>query len=269
MKYLMLPMSILILFISCKNEQRKINDTGNVKTYNVANNDNKDSLFYKRAFLYDSLISSIDSNNLSHLQFDFGVPMGWASYDSFDSAVHLYYDRDSVVRFINQSDINYFYFDKQGQLFASRYQLDDKTITTVFDTPMFVYNGHFKEIKVMVTDSSAIMPSRFDVFKTVSDIMPFCKHLTYKNFSDNNKGWLITLGDHWIDLKVYPEKSSKTIKRLKPQSELYYIEPGNQQDTIDNVVWIWYKVKTKNGDIGWIFGPPCYVDILDDENSSD
>lgn len=62
------------------------------------------------------------------------------------------------------------------------------------------------------------------------------------------------------------DASSATLETLKKGAEVYYVDRSPHTDSVANVgKWIWYKVSTKTGHSGWIWGYPTGVKEATDE----
>jgi len=67
------------------------------------------------------------------------------------------------------------------------------------------------------------------------------------------------------DLHKYPNMNSPFLRTLKPHTLIIYLGATRLPDVVNGKRWIWYKVRTTDGDTGWIFGYPEIVDEINDE----
>jgi len=102
--------------------------------------------------------------------------------------------------------------------------------------------------------------------KKLSDFMQFFQALSFQNIKPSVKAgpsiWTIKP----ISMKERPNKNSKNVLNLKKHSELIYLGSSEKRDTVENNIWIWYKVSTLDNKTGWIFGHPKYVDLINEND---
>jgi hypothetical protein len=88
----------------------------------------------------------------------------------------------------------------------------------------------------------------------------------YSSFtlSPKNRFRLRVLKD--MSLRQSAAANSATVESLKKGAEVYYLDRSPGLDSVANVgKWVWYKVTTRTGHSGWIWGYPTWVKEMTDE----
>lgn len=85
-----------------------------------------------------------------------------------------------------------------------------------------------------------------------------------KEFEPNQKVYLF---GNDVKLREEPNTSSKVISLLKISTEVFVIEKTNKIKLYNGIDWPWYKIKTSNGEEGFLLGGLISKDIKKIKNS--
>jgi hypothetical protein len=270
----------LFLLFSCSNNTTANNTTTkNSDALKAENVIDSQIAVNRQCNFYDSIIASIDndSSKYSVLEYKY-FPLrheraqDWAdSTDSvkvandnrdFDSVtIKVYHDKNTLRKI--KCGCYAYYFDSRGKLFGELSEWKSE-YESRHDVTIYVDSGfHFSRKDNLYKKDDMhedFCMSILDV-KEIDDMMQFFKGINY-SFSN------IRYSDEPIlrmlkrsALRTLPSKNSHEVAPIDIDTELYLLGTSKNQDTVDGKVWIWYKVKTKSGVSGWVFGHPETVEI--------
>ena len=140
---------------------------------------------------------------------------------------------------------------------------DHDSVVSVFfgDHKALFYDKTNGVISHLSMDRKNLLFHEANMARELSSDMSFFPSFKYnklKPWPDTDLPTAMTISK--IPLRTSPNKNSKIIQTLTNESSLFYLEPSNKLDTIGTRIWIWYKVRTDSGKIGWVFGHPDFIE---------
>lgn len=186
--------------------------------------------------------------------------------------VRLYVEHD-VLRMVNSSTYDCeggdtgevaYLFDSSGKLIAEKFFIGTSAIVYFFAKSLpyeKTADGNFHKLNLSIDNYWRVQPA-----KELCDMMQFFPEVQYTNIdvSDFHYPSLKTLRK--ADLMEQPDRKSKVLSCLNPNTYLTYLATSSKRDTVDGIAWVWYKVKTEQQQEGWLWGYPLIVDFATDDN---
>jgi len=85
----------------------------------------------------------------------------------------------------------------------------------------------------------------------------------YKTFDVNKNTTPVLKAITQLSMRSAPNPTAPVVKSLVKGTELMYLEKSSNLDALNGKEkWVWYKVKTEQNQIGWIWGHPSVVKSL-------
>ncbi len=85
----------------------------------------------------------------------------------------------------------------------------------------------------------------------------------YKTFDVSKNTTPVLKAITQLSMRSAPNPTAPVVKSLVKGTELMYLEKSSNMDALNGKEkWVWYKVKTKQNQIGWIWGHPSVVKSL-------
>lgn len=172
------------------------------------------------------------------------------SYDSYNDSYTLADGREI------------FYFDTLGNIICHVTSTPDLFIHTIFyKNYVFSYNKIKGQISSIANQKDFVCTYIHAQTKFVLDYylsnFDSIQYSTFNIYTNNSTILRIT---KTLNLYKQPDISFLKITSFKVGDKLIYIDRSKSQEAIlDKEPWIWYKVKTKKGLIGWVWGSPKFI----------
>jgi hypothetical protein len=232
---------------------------------NAQSSGNSDSLF-KIAYLVVNEISSYEKRIDNKKIIAQEVP-----YDDdylHKTKVTVFLENDVVRKMVyNSYDESYtkkgtetYYFDSFGNLLCHINLVTGVRSYDIYQYPYFlVYykmNDNDNALYKGETSAYVLVNSKF----IVDYYLSFFENIKYKTFEVSKNTFPILKSLANIELKLLPKKNSAIVKNILKGTELLYLDVSRNKDNLNGKnEWAWYKVKTKQGQVGWIWGNPNLI----------
>ena len=172
----------------------------------------------------------------------------------------LYYSYNDNYTLADGREI--FYFDTIGNIICHVTSTPDLFIHTIFyNNYVFSYNKIKGQISSIANQKDFVSTYIHAQTKFVLDYyLSNFDSIQYNTFNIYNNNSTILRIKKTLDLYKLPDINSLKIISLNVGDELIYIDRSNKQEAIlDKEPWIWYKIKTIKGLIGWLWGSPKFI----------
>jgi Bacterial SH3 domain len=255
---------ILLLTCACTNTSEKANDIREITT--PLDSPNIDSLFRQTMEIeahkadYDQIRATIKAAN-------------WE--DSTRLQLFLAKQKPKMLTFTTFDDAGepagegVYYFDQTAFPFAEKISGGEGAFYSVFfkDGGFVPFSNINSTLKLQESNNFARNYRRALSAKEINVFMQKFPTIKYQNISfDQDSSFLLkTLSN--LRLRTAPSISSNTIVVIPKDSLVQFLAATTLTDTVETMSWIWYKVKMqKSNQIGWVFGHPKYLMVVDDEH---